>query len=179
MSGCLGYPTDWDIELWEQKIENSDFSVYKFDAWGGRDSHVFGLKIIESSKGFTQDDVMKEDEFSFFKSIPNIENLKVIKTIRQTGKNSNKPIEKKSYKIRGITVNRETYEYNGAVTGICTLKSYHFKSFEETRDSLIFYHNKSQFVNGKNYDRISIPKGNVYLMTSKDNQVLALSLIHI
>ena len=61
MSGCLDYPTDWDIELWEQKIENSNLSVYKFDAWGGRDSNASGLKIIESSKGFTQKDVLKED----------------------------------------------------------------------------------------------------------------------
>ena len=63
ISGCLGYPTEWDIELWEQKIENSNLSVYKFDAWGGRDSNVSGLKIIESSKGFTQKEVLKEDEF--------------------------------------------------------------------------------------------------------------------
>ena len=173
MSGCLGYPTKWEIELWEQKIEDSNLSVYKFDAWGGRGSNVSGLKIIESSKGFTQEDVLKEDEFSFFKSIPNIDNLEVIRTTHHTGKSSNKLLRKKSYQIKGITVNQETYEYTGIVTGICTLKSYYFRSFEETRDSLIFYHNESQFSNGKEHDRISIPKGNVYLMTSKDNQLLA------
>ena len=172
VSGCFGYPTEWDIELWEQKIENSNLSVYKFDAWGGRDSNVSGLKIIESSKGFTQEDVLKKDEFSFFKSIPNKNSLEVIRTIRKTDESSNEPIEKKSYWIKGIAVNQETYEYNGTVTGICALKSYQFKSFEETRNSLIFYENKSQFVNGESYDRILIPKGNVYLITSKDKRFL-------
>jgi len=173
MSGCFGCPTEWDIQLWEQKIENSNLSICKFDAWGGRDSAVPGFKIIESSKGFTQDDVLKGDEFSYLKSIPNKDSLEVMKIVKPKNGNSNKSINKKSYQIKGIKVNQETYEYNDTVTGICTLKSYYFKSFKETRDSLIFYHNKSKFVNGTNHDRISIPKGNIYLMTSADNQILA------
>ena len=172
LTGCFGFPTDWDVELWEQKIEGSNMSIYKFDAWGGRDSHVAGYKIKDSSKGFTQEDVLKSDGFSTLRGIPSNDLIMVINTIRPENEepNSNVPVSNSQTKIEGISIDLETYRYNGTVSGNCTLKSYKFKTFEETRDSLIFYDNDSQFVNGKNYKRISVPKGNVYLMTTKDNK---------
>ena len=175
LSGCFGFPTKWDTELWEQKIEGSNLSIYKFDAWGGRDSHVAGLKIKDSSKGFTQNDVLKGDGFSTFKTIPSKELIEVIKTVRpENGEdNSNIPVSKESFVIEGINLNQETYVYNGTVTGNCILQAFDFQTFEETRDSLIFYDNESQFVNWPGYKRISIPKGNVYLMTSKDNKYVS------
>lgn len=174
LSGCFGFPTKWNIELWEQKIEDSNLSIYKFNAWGGRDSNVSGLKITDSLKGFTQYDVLKGDDFSSLRAIPNKDLIKAINTVRpEEGElNSNILISDKRFEIEGIIIDKETYRYNGTVSGICTLKSYHFKTYEETRDSLIFYDNDSQFVNEKNYDRISIPKGNVYLMTTKDNKYI-------
>jgi len=175
IGGCFGFPTKWSIELWEQKIEGSNLSIYKFDAWGGRDTHVAGLKIKESSKGFTQKDVLKGDEFSSLRAIPSKDTIKAINTIRpQNGEsNSNLPISNIRYEIECVTIDQETYRYDGTVSGNCTLKSYHFKAFEEKRDSLVFYDNDSQFVNGKDFKRISVPKGNVYLMTSKDNKYVA------
>ncbi len=175
LSGCFGYPTKWDIELWEQKIEGTNLSIYKFDAWGGRDSHVAGLKIKDSSKGFTQNDVLKGNGFSIFNTIPSKDSLYVLKTVRPDNgeTNLNKPVSKDRFVIEGINIYQDTYTYNGAVTGNCILKAFDFKTFEETRDSLIFYDNESQFVNWPGYERISIPKGNVYLMTTKDNKYVA------
>lgn len=171
IAGCLGCSTDWDIEIWEQKIEHSNLSIYIFDAWGGRDTHVFGLKIKETEKGFTQNDVMKGNEFDYLKSIPNKETIEVLKVIRQSSRNSNIPLSKKNYKIKGINVTQEIYKYNGKPIREHSLKKYKFKTFKETRDSLIFYQNKSQLVNGLDFNRIAIPKGNVYLMAV--NQKLA------
>ena len=65
---------------------------------GGRDTHVAGLKIKESSKGFTQNDVLKGDGFSTFKSIPSRDLIEVIKTIRpESGEdNSKMPVSQES-----------------------------------------------------------------------------------
>tara|TARA_R110001592_G_scaffold25765_4_gene97493 strand:- start:1027 stop:1770 length:744 start_codon:yes stop_codon:yes gene_type:complete len=180
ISGCFDFPTEWDIQLWEQKIEDSNLSIYKFDAWGGRDSNVSGLRIKDSSDGFTQEDVLKGDELSTFRAIPSKSLIQVFNTIRpENGEsNSNIAISSKVFEIAGITINQETYRYNGTVSGICNLKSYYFKTFEETRDSLIFYENDSQFVNGTNFNSISIPKGNIYLISSKDNEYVERVVYH-
>ncbi|MEM8897783.1 MAG: hypothetical protein AAGC85_06745, partial [Bacteroidota bacterium] len=170
---CTGLSSEWDIELWEQKIEGSELSIYQFDAWGGRDSNISGLKIGESERGFTQSDVYVKEDFSYLKSIPNKDTLEVFKIVKPKTKNSNKPTSQKTYQKKGLTIRQESYEYDRSVTGICTLKAYDFQSFEETRDSLIFYKNDSQFVEGKGFDRIAIPKGNVYLMTTRDNKFVA------
>jgi len=175
LSGCFGIPTEWDIEIWEQKIEGSNLSIYKFDAWGGRDTHVAGFKLKDSSKGFTQNDVLNGDGFSALKRIPNKQIVEVIKTIRPEKQQaiSNTPVAKESFSKEGVIISQETYLYGGAVIGICVLQSYKFKNFDETRDSLIFYGNESQFVDGPEHKRISIPKGNIYLMTSKDNKYVS------
>lgn len=168
----LGCSTEWNMELWEQKIEGSNLSVYKFYAWGGFDTTVSGLKIKDSSIGFTQEDVLKGDGFSAFKTIPNKDLIKVIKTVRPPKgvPNSNVPISTENFVIEGININQKSYLYDGSVKEKCTLQAYNFHRFEETRDSLIFFDNESQFVGWKGKDRISIPKGNVYLMTSIDNE---------
>ncbi len=47
---------DWDIsELYAQKIEGTNKVLYKYDAWGGRDSHVSGFLILDSTKTFKID----------------------------------------------------------------------------------------------------------------------------
>ena len=46
----------WNIsELYAQKIEGTSKILYKYDAWGGRDSHVSGFIILDSTKPFEID----------------------------------------------------------------------------------------------------------------------------
>jgi len=170
LSSCIR--TEWSIELWRQKIENSNLSVYKYDAWGGRDSHIAGYKILDSLERFQQEDVLENHGFSFLKSIPNRDKINALSLLRKTADNKI-PVILKSIeyqKFGSLTLKTTKYEINGVSSRKSSLRSYHFKSFKETRDSLIFLSNDSQFVNGKNHERISIPKGNIYLMTSKDNK---------
>lgn len=170
ISSCMR--TNWSVELWEQKIENSNYSVYKYDAWGGRDTHLAGYKVLDSVDGFKQRDVLESHGFSYLKSIPNRDTITIVSLSRKTGENTI-PVLLKSTEYRdfiSLIMKTNTYEYNGESTKKSFLKSYRFKSFQETRDSLIFFSNRSQFVDGIDYERISIPKGNILLMTSKDNR---------
>lgn len=162
---CLSCRTKWDVALWRQKIEGSKLSLYKFDAWGGRDTHVPGVIILDSLAGFKQSDVLEGDDISFLKSIPNKDTINVIYSSQD---NDNQNID--NYKISNLVVNTTICDFNDRTTKGCLLKCYDFKSFQETRDSLIFFSNTSRSVNGQDFDRISVPKGNLYLMTSNDNK---------
>ena len=73
--------TEWDVAQKRQKIEGSNLSLYAFDAWGGRDTHVPGIIILDSLVGFNQDNVMEGNEITFLKSIPNKDSINVIYVI--------------------------------------------------------------------------------------------------
>lgn len=164
ITSCLGFPTDWDVELWEQKIEESNLSIFKFDASGGRDSMISGMKIIDSNHGFNQSDVTSAHKFSYLLSIPNKSQINGIYRL------SNPSIQDKTIpEIIGLKININGFQDFKGSKNSSSYEHFKFKSFAETRDSIIFYSNESNFVNGTDYDRVSIPKGNVYLMTSKDN----------
>ncbi|MGH1384368.1 hypothetical protein [Kordia sp.] len=158
--------TDWNIELWEQKIENSNYSICKFDAWGGRDSHVSGMKLINSAEGFKQSDVMSGHQISYLTSIPSKHKIDGVFRNRIGAR------EKPFPKIKNAKINIKSYEDFNTVNTKCLYKGYQFKSFKENRNSIIFYSNESVFVDGKDYDEISIPKGNIYIMTDKTNAIV-------
>lgn len=162
---CLSCQTKWDVELWRQKIEGSDLSLYKFDAWGGRDTHVPGIIILDSLVGFKQDNVLEGNKITFLKSIPNKDSINVIYVVRD-----NKILTIDPYKIKDLAVKTTLCDFSDGTPTGCLLKYFDFKSFQESRDSLIFFSNTSRFIDGQDFDRISVPKGNLYLMTSKDNK---------
>jgi len=165
---CLSCQTKWDVELWRQKIEGSDLSLYKFDAWGGRDTHVPGIIILDSLVGFKQDNVLEGNKITFLKSIPNKDSIKVIYAVRDNEVPTIGP-----YKIKDLAVKTTLCDFSDGTPTGCLLKCFDFKSFQETRDSLIFFSNTSRFVNEQDFDRISVPKGNLFLMTSNDNKKVA------
>jgi hypothetical protein len=72
-------------------------------------------------------------------------------------------------KINNLTICIDGFHDFRGSKKIPSYEHFRFKSFKETRDSIVFYSNYSNFVDGIDYDRIAIPKGNVYLKTSKDN----------
>lgn len=61
---------EWNItELYAQKIEGTSKIIYKYDAWGGRDSNANGFVIIDSTKKF-KIDLNKELPFYHLSNIP-------------------------------------------------------------------------------------------------------------
>ncbi len=48
--GC-GF-AEWNVELYVQKIEGTSKCLYKYDAWGGRDSHIAGYVVLDSTEKF-------------------------------------------------------------------------------------------------------------------------------
>ncbi len=171
LTSCID--TNWSIELWRQKIENSNLSVYKYDAWGGRDTQLAGFKVLDSIAGFTQKDIYDNQGFSYLESIPNKDTITVISLSSRTDNNKDVILTSlKETDYKNYILKFKSIEYNKYSSIKTVFENYRFKSFKETRDSLIFFNNKSKFVNGKNHERISIPKGNIYLMTSPDNQTV-------
>lgn len=56
LSSCGLGLGEWNIsELYAQKIEGTSKILYKYDAWGGRDSHASGYVILDSTEIFKVD----------------------------------------------------------------------------------------------------------------------------
>ena len=80
LSGC-GFEklAEWDIsELYAQKIEGTSKILYKYDAWGGRDSHVSGFIILDSTQTF-KIDLKNTLPFYNLSAIPNRSKIEGIK----------------------------------------------------------------------------------------------------
>jgi hypothetical protein len=166
LSTSCFYDTTWDIQLWEQKIENSNLSIFKFDASGGRDSMISGMKILKSKNGFNQKDVTSSEKLSYLLQIPNNNEIKGVYRLDNPSIQNVKGVNLKKIKtdIKGY------HDYHGKRKQAQHINGhYKFKTYKETRDSIIFYSNNSVYVNDIDFKRISIPKGNVYLMSSRDN----------
>ena len=125
---------------------------------------ISGIKILKSENGFSQGDVISGEKLSYLIEIPNNKNIKGVYRLDNPSLKDKKEISPKMIKIniKGYRDFKGKYKRNPH-------GHYEFESFKETRDSLIFYSNNSVFVNGIDFERISVPKGNVYLMSSKDN----------
>lgn len=137
------YDTTWNIQLWEQKIENSEFSIYKFNAWGGRDTNVSGMKLLNSNIGFQQSDVMKGEKLSYLISIPNKNKIEGVFRLDRAN------VQDKSFpKIKNTEISIKGYKNFNIKKGECSYEDFNFESFKEIRDSIIFYSNKAKFVNG-------------------------------
>ncbi|AXG69526.1 hypothetical protein KORDIASMS9_01749 [Kordia sp. SMS9] len=160
------FSTSWDVELWEQKIENSNYSIYKFDAWGGRDSHVSGMKLLNAAEGFQQSDVMSGHQISYLTSIPSKHQIDGIFRDRIRARETPIP------KIAGAINTIKSYEDFSGRNSECLYKAYTFQSFKEDRDHITFYTNESKFVDGTDYDEITVPKGNIYIMTDSTNTIV-------
>ena len=54
--GCNSSLGKWNVdELFAQQIEGSSKLLYKYNAWGGRDSNANGFVILDSPKEFKID----------------------------------------------------------------------------------------------------------------------------
>src|SRR5688572_6439363 len=61
---------EWETTLYAQKIEGTSKILYKYDAWGGRDSHKEGYAILDSTEKFEVNQINKLP-ISYLEEIPN------------------------------------------------------------------------------------------------------------
>ena len=170
----------WDIsELYAQKIQGTSKILYKFDAWGGRDSHVNGFLILDSTKNFKID---LENNLPFY-NLSDIPNKAIIEGITHECYNSCgdeysksqpifKPMKIDNSKSNNINIETITYQYHGYSERNKGLERYVFEKFVETVDSLFFFNlNDVESMNGIHLDNLRVKKGEIYLQQNENAEI--------
>lgn len=170
----------WDIsELYAQKIEGTSKVLYKYDAWGGRDSHAYGFVILDSTEIFKID---LKNTLPFYK-LSDIPNKNKIEGISHECYNSceeeyykSKPIYKpmkiNKFQSNNINIENIIYQYRGYSEKDGGLESYVIDKFIETKDSLFFYNlNDVESMNGIHLDQLKVKKGEVYLQLNNNKEI--------
>lgn len=172
----------WSIdELYALKIEGTSKVMYKYDAWGGRDSHISGFVVLDSTKKF-QVDVAKVLPFYHFADLPNKNKIVGVsdKCDNSCGENYEKAtpvfksIERKNLKQENIPIENIIFQYKGFAKRSSLSKSFHFEYFKETKDSLIFYNLENK--NIEHLDSLKFKKKMVYIRENENAEIIKLIL---
>ncbi|MFD2892575.1 hypothetical protein ACFS5J_11190 [Flavobacterium chuncheonense] len=182
LNGCgLG---QWEIsELYSQKIEGTSKILYKYDAWGGRDSNANGFIILDSTETFEIDLI---NSLSFY-NLSDIPNRNKIEGITHDCYNS---CEEKYYKTKpifspmkidnskseGLNIETKIYQYRGLSEKDRGLRGdFIFEKFVETKDSIYFFNlNEVKYVDNKHLDELKLKKGEVYIKENENNEITSL-----
>jgi len=171
----------WHLsELYMQKIENSSKVIYKYDAWGGRDSHIFGYTILDSTDVFDIDNV-KPLPFQYFESIPAKRNIfGVICKKLDDQEVSNKiffPLEIKVDEENGIKIKTKIFQNEGFTSRNQGYKRYKFETFKESQDSIFFYNlNDVKSLEPEHLDILKLKKTNIFIGTTSPNVISTISI---
>ena len=178
--GCGFGKTEWQIdELYMQKIEGTSKVIYKFSAWGGRDSNARGFMILDSAEAF-EVDYQHILPFYQLSEIPDRNGIEGIAhdcygTCGDPYYNSVpifKPMKTEQTKINDIKLTNRIYQYKGYSEHTKGLEKYVFEKFRETKDSLFFYNlNDVESMNGKHLDQLKVKKGEIYIVFKKNNEI--------
>jgi len=177
-SGCgIG---EWTLsELYVQKIEGTSKVLYKYDAWGGRDSNANGFIILDASATFKVD-LRNELPFYRLSGIPNASKIEGVThdCYGSCGAQyyKSQPIFKTMKTDRsvhgGISVTTRIFQYRGFSEKERGLERYAFERFKETRDSLFFYNlDDVESMDGRHLDELKIRKGEIYLQQDASGQL--------
>ncbi len=174
LSGCLPGMGEWDITLYEQKIEGTSKAIYKYDAWGGRDSHVAGYAVLDTAEVFTIPRITKLPIYQ----LNGIPNKNIIRAIARESmpyeqekklKMSFVPLNTKEIKSEGMNIQLKYYQSKGLKEKSRGYYRYQFERFEETRDSLFFYNlNDIVSMQKSHIDSLRIKKGHVIIRQKED-----------
>jgi len=173
--GCT--EPEWSTTLYSQQIENSSKILYKFDAWGGRDTHVFGYTILDSTQKFSVNRVRKLP-ISYLLEIPRYDSILAVeieklKRIEERPKRIYKPTKQYSIQRNGIDIMILRYQYYGSANRKMFYGKYSFGNFKESRDSLYFFGlDKIYGLTLDSYDLLAVEKGNVIIRQNFDNSVV-------
>lgn len=171
---------EWDIsELYVQKIEGTSKVLYKYDAWGGRDSNANGFIILDSTETFK---INLKNTLSFNKlaEIPNKTKIQGITSECYNSCEDNyyksspifKPMRIAKYQSNNINIERIIYQYRGYSEKDGGLERYAFEKFTETKDSLFFYNlDDVESMVGIHLDELKLKKGEVYLQQTENGTI--------
>ena len=164
----------WDVTLYEQKIEGSSKAIYKYDAWGGRDSHEFGYAILDTTENFKIFDISKLPIDKLY-GIPNSNGFYAIERNwpEEEGSLSYEPM--KSYRIsrNGIEISILKFQRQALREKAKGTGWFDFSTFKETEDSLEFYNlYDSKTVHHTRIDTLKVKKGNIIIRQNKDNEII-------
>lgn len=179
-SSCLSGFGEWNVTLYEQKIKGTSKAIYEYDAWGGRDSHIAGYAILDTTEAFTVAGVHKLS-FRFLNGVPSKDTIKVIGTDRTIKDNRFIPVMVFNMKSEGIELEVKTYQAKSFNERREIQPDYKFLKFKESKDSICFYDltNTSYFhdsigkVKSRKFhkDSIKIKKGNVKISQNQDGYI--------
>ena len=170
---------NWDVTLYQQKIKGSSKVLYDYDAWGGRDSHSYGIVLMDSTEKFKVN-ASQPLPISFFTDVPNKSLIRGIELEKPSNKNSItlEPINRGKTKIGNIVVAIDYYEkYTGYSDAGCILNKYSFETFRETKDSIFFNGIEKIFGNNlPNQTTSGFRKGNIKLIADENGKLFRLEI---
>lgn len=157
------------------KIENSSKVIYKYDAWGGRDSYKFGYAILDSTDVFDINNI-ESIPFQYFESIPTKQNISgVIPEELDDQITPNKifiPLKIKDSEEKGIKIRAKIFQNEGFLLRNQGYKQYQFETFKESRDSIFFYNlNDIKSLEPEHLDILKFKKTNIFIRTKASNIV--------
>lgn len=135
---------EWDITLYEQKIKGTSKAIYKYDAWGGRDSHSAGYVVLDTTELF-QVPVVNNINLDYLIEIPtkNLIEVVVIDDVpykeMQEMEETYFPIKLQERENQGIKIKTKHYQEKGYRQVSSRGFSYEFSDFKESNDSICFY----------------------------------------
>jgi hypothetical protein len=172
---------NWDLsELYVQKIENSSKVIYKYDAWGGRDSHIFGIVVLDSTETFDINSV-EPLPFDLLETIPTKELILGIKSdnsdYTKTKNEIHKPVEVTTDNRREFKIKTKIFQYKGYANRSGGLGRYEFEKFKETHDSIIFYNlDDVESMKPEHLNTLKFKKTNITIRKTKQNNVLQIDI---
>ncbi|WP_128414797.1 hypothetical protein [Flavobacterium sp. Root186] len=177
----LSCTPSWDLsELYVLKIENTSKVIYKYDAWGGRDSHIFGIVILDSTETFDINNV-ETLPFSLLETIPTKELVLGIESdnsdYTKTKNEIHKPIKVTIDNQGGLKIKTKIFQYKGYSNRSGGLGRYVFEKFKETHDSIFFYNlDDVESMKPEHLDTLKFKKTNITIKKTEQNNVLQVDI---
>jgi len=164
---------EWNITLYVQKIEGTTKALYKYDAWGGRDSHLSGYTILDTTETF-EISKRKELPISYLLEIPRKNLIFATEETYESGDSFN-PIDRYIINEQGIEIQIKKYTNFSEKSWL--RGQFVFGSFKETRDSLFFYNlDDTISMNPEHINCLKLKKINVYVSQDKNKQVSQITI---
>lgn len=163
--GCADGNDDWELYLYEQKIEGTSKALYKYDAWGGFDTHITGYTILDTTQNFEMR-TRKELPIFLLTEIPNKNLVQAMQTKSSINDEPIKynPVKSEKTTIKEILLKTNYYQSKAYSEKARGYEEMEFNNFKETRDSIYFYDlNEYTHKNTGHLDSLKIKKGNVFV----------------
>ena len=171
---CADGNADWELYLYEQKIEGTSKALYKYDAWGGFDTHITGYTILDTTQNFEMR-TRKELPIFLLTKIPNKNLVEAMQTksINNDESITYNPIKSDKTTIGEILLKTNYYQKKAYSEKAHGYEKMEFSNFKETRDSIYFYDlNEYTHKNTGHLDSLKIKKGNIFVAFKSKSETI-------